>query len=745
MPVPPPNAYQPGTKLTVGSHSITIIKYISEGGFAHVYTCNIEPAFRGSNLACLKRVAVPSKWQLSLLRMEVDSMRRLRGNKHIVSYIDSHASRMGSSVNGSANSKEQQYEVFLLMEYCENNGLIDYMNTRLVNKLTEKEIIDIMYQVTIGVAMCHNLRPPLIHRDIKIENVLIDRDGVYKLCDFGSAVPYIPAPKTAAEISTIREDIMQHTTPQYRAPEMIDLTKGFPIDDKSDIWALGCFLYKLCYYTTPFESPNHGSLQEMEQSILNCSQTLRFRDAPGSMFSHRMKNIIKCCLRPDPRRRPNAIQLLGEIVSMRGDTVVPDVIPYSVKEHMRISFSNSANSSNSSSEEGPIISSIPVRAKKDDELLVKPVSVKVQSAFNMSSSKSPDPFASIDKSKLLSSSSGRGGPIPRPKSTYIPPHTTDMGYSGSNNRPLSVFADENVYKHANKSTSAIKDYIQSQLSGNESVTVGRRSFESNKSDTLEFLRSKEETSRNDTGGSIKAAFGHFRKISTGNNSYNGTQSPNNTGGNGNKLSKRQSIKKILTGGNGNRRVSAETQEDYLRVPEDKQPKKLSIQKRVQMLNKSKESVQKTASGYGKYTDSKASEDIEAINAELSSTSSRSSVEEITIPKRTHKSANSNHSSIKMTSGNSHSSHSSRKHGPPKVPFSLSSHAPKSEKHLPAVVVTKHALKKSSKGPPPKPKKPTYLKSSDPKPERRLSNSSDISLPDVDDLEESFSKRFPSYV
>lgn len=39
----------------------------------------------------------------------------------------------------------------------------------------------------------------------------------------------------------MKDDLMQHTTPQYRAPEMIDLTKGFPIDDKLDIWALGIF------------------------------------------------------------------------------------------------------------------------------------------------------------------------------------------------------------------------------------------------------------------------------------------------------------------------------------------------------------------------------------------------------------------------------------------------------------------------------------------------------------------------
>ena len=46
MPQPPPNAYKAGTRLTVGSHKVSIIKYISEGGFAHVYTCTIDPPFQ---------------------------------------------------------------------------------------------------------------------------------------------------------------------------------------------------------------------------------------------------------------------------------------------------------------------------------------------------------------------------------------------------------------------------------------------------------------------------------------------------------------------------------------------------------------------------------------------------------------------------------------------------------------------------------------------------------------------------
>lgn len=72
---PPVGAYPPGTKLTVGSHSVVIKSYISEGGFAHVYTCYTNPPLpNGDTIACLKRVSVPNKIQLNLLRAEVAAM-----------------------------------------------------------------------------------------------------------------------------------------------------------------------------------------------------------------------------------------------------------------------------------------------------------------------------------------------------------------------------------------------------------------------------------------------------------------------------------------------------------------------------------------------------------------------------------------------------------------------------------------------------------------------------------------------
>lgn len=270
----PAGTFLPGTKVQVGQHRVVVEKYLSEGGFAHVYTVKVPHNGNKSEVAVLKRVAVPDKEALANMRTEVETMKKLKGHKHIVTYIDSHASQL----------KGGGYEVFLLMEYCNGGGLIDFMNTRLQHRLTEPEILNIFSDVAEGVACMHYLKPPLLHRDLKVENVLITTRGstrIYKLCDFGSTAPPRPAASNAAEGRLIEDDVQRHTTLQYRSPEMIDVYRKQPIDEKSDIWALGVLLYKLCYYTTPFE-------EQGQMAILNAA--FKFPSYPA--FSDRVKKFI---------------------------------------------------------------------------------------------------------------------------------------------------------------------------------------------------------------------------------------------------------------------------------------------------------------------------------------------------------------------------------------------------------------------------------------------------------------------
>ncbi|KUI56223.1 Serine/threonine-protein kinase ppk30 [Cytospora mali] len=262
----------------------------------------------GTDLAVLKRVAVPDKDALRGMRTEVETMKRLKGHRPIVTYIDSHASEL----------KGGGYEVFLLMEYCNGGGLIDFMNTRLQHRLTEPEILQIFTDVAEGVACMHYLKPPLLHRDLKVENVLFISTGSkkkFKLCDFGSAAAPRPAPTTVVECRLVDEDVQKHTTMQYRSPEMVDVYRKQPIDEKSDIWALGVLLYKLCYYTTPFE-------EQGQLAILNASY--RFPSYPA--FSDRLKKLIASMLKETPQARPNIYQVLKESCAMQGrDIPITDI------------------------------------------------------------------------------------------------------------------------------------------------------------------------------------------------------------------------------------------------------------------------------------------------------------------------------------------------------------------------------------------------------------------------------------
>ena len=133
--------------------------------------------------------------------------RLLRNQPSIVHFIEASATSLPTG----------GYEIFILMEYCSGGGIIDFMNTRLRDRLREPEVLKIFGDICAGVAVMHHLDPPLMHRDLKIENILFspappDNPSVgpiYKLCDFGSAAPVLSrrAPKSLDEIKRVEEEL----------------------------------------------------------------------------------------------------------------------------------------------------------------------------------------------------------------------------------------------------------------------------------------------------------------------------------------------------------------------------------------------------------------------------------------------------------------------------------------------------------------------------------------------------------
>lgn len=297
------------------------------------------------------------------------------------------------------------------------------MNQHLRDLLSETQILQIASDIGAGLAYMHYIEPRLIHRDLKIENVLISSDGVFKLCDFGSVSPVLRPPRNAQEFQILEHDIQNRTTMQYRSPEMVDLTRGFPIDEKSDIWAFGVFVYKLCYYTTPFE-------KEGDPAILSAKYTFPSKPA----FSDRLKRLISICLSEDPRNRLNVYQVLKEIYDMRGMTLPLKDIYVSPTSTQKITQTAPVESSSPAS-------SIPLANKSDSNVLNISASASasrtnINIPSSLSSTNLPLPLEQQQPIVSATSTQQRQTPTDNPKHRYLQGISSNANSSTLSNDPF---------------------------------------------------------------------------------------------------------------------------------------------------------------------------------------------------------------------------------------------------------------------------------------------------------------------
>jgi len=94
--------------------------------------------------------------------------------------------------------------------------------------------------VCVYVYVCVCMCVCCVCRDIKAENVLLSDDGMYKLCDFGSASPDQIFSASAQERAELETVIQRTTQPAYRAPELVDLYLRYPINTQVDMWVRQC-------------------------------------------------------------------------------------------------------------------------------------------------------------------------------------------------------------------------------------------------------------------------------------------------------------------------------------------------------------------------------------------------------------------------------------------------------------------------------------------------------------------------
>ena len=145
------------------------------------------------------------------------------------------------------------YSIFLVFEYFENDlgSLLD----RMKRPFSESEIKCILNQLLLGVEFLH--KNFIIHRDIKLSNLLMNNLGNIVLADFGLAREYShPLESHTSKVVTL----------WYRAPELIFGSKKY--HSSIDIWSIGCIFGELLLHYPLFPANNEFELLEMIYNFL---------------------------------------------------------------------------------------------------------------------------------------------------------------------------------------------------------------------------------------------------------------------------------------------------------------------------------------------------------------------------------------------------------------------------------------------------------------------------------------------
>jgi len=188
----------------------------------------------------------------------------------------------------------------MVMEFCDNGSLYSYL--RRNTDIPWLVILRFMNDIASGLNYLHTLEQPIVHRDIKSLNILVDTKLTAKLCDFGLSRLWDTRKSTFHKIVG---------TEVYIAPEIL---REIPTTVKSDIYSMGIVLWELIStgvnqaHALPFSEYGHT----LPQIIL-----VRAMDGLRPSLPHRSPPVLSklylACVNGDPEERPTAQEVLSII------------------------------------------------------------------------------------------------------------------------------------------------------------------------------------------------------------------------------------------------------------------------------------------------------------------------------------------------------------------------------------------------------------------------------------------------
>jgi len=195
----------------------------------------------------------------------------------------------------------------IVMEYIPGGNLEQLLHDPK-RKISLFHLMRIGKEVALGMNWLHNAKPQIIHRDLKLTNVLLDTDLTAKICDFGLSQekysPFLRDPSTGAK-----------GTPLWMAPEVLRLE---PFNEKCDVYSLGILLWCLATREEPYEE--FDEFEPFFRAV--CYDDVRPKIPSGTL--PRLADLISDCWDPDPKKRPTCGKMIQTLYHIMVEVAVLD-------------------------------------------------------------------------------------------------------------------------------------------------------------------------------------------------------------------------------------------------------------------------------------------------------------------------------------------------------------------------------------------------------------------------------------
>ena len=260
-----------------------IIEEVGQGGMAVVYRAHDEKLLREVAVKVLHAHLLAEPESKARLQREAQAVAKLNhdGILQIFDY-----------------SSEEAASSYIVTEFIDGQTLKQFLASR---KLPVPELAALIV-IDLGEALSHAHSLGIIHRDVKPENVMVRKDGMLKLMDFGVAQV------VDLERMTVTGQILG--SPAYMAPEVLD---GRMLDFRSDVFSVGVMLYQMATGVLPFSGKNpHEVLRRVSEGKFADPRTV------NRLVSDQLARVIAKALARKPEDRYATIQ--GMVDELRGYT-----------------------------------------------------------------------------------------------------------------------------------------------------------------------------------------------------------------------------------------------------------------------------------------------------------------------------------------------------------------------------------------------------------------------------------------